>query len=149
MVVCVECGGGGQRPAVPGGIKNTGQVQVCVTVEVDGVRIGNVVYRRSACVEFALDCFADQVAAIVVRFGVRVSCLARSLRMALLCIIVLGKSSNTQAAENQYDPKIAKGCHIHVWKGFCQIGCKSTTWNSFFEAPKIIFQKKMGQAGVF
>jgi len=149
VVFRMESRSGRDRPTVAGSVKETGEMQIQIAKNVDGIGIADMVHGCFPGVEFAFFFLVERMPAVAGhvmpgRFlGFVLACgLLRKLRM-----IVLGKGDNTQPAENQCDPIFANGYHIHVWKGFCQIGCKSTTWNSFLETGKIIFPKKMGQAG--
>jgi hypothetical protein len=121
----------------------------------DSVGVGDVMHGGLAGVELTFLYLIDRVAAIAMHISagnvsMRVVLCSRRLFVLIGCllrllgVVVLRKGTDTQAAENQYNPKFANGCHIHVRKGFCQIGCKSTKRISFRETRKIIFPKKIG-----
>lgn len=157
VVVRMKGGSGGQRPAMSGRIQNAGEVQVKVAENMDSIRVGDVVNGGFAGVEFAFFYFINRVTAVAMRAAgsscrlgmvglVRLFVLVASL-LRMVFVVVLRKSRETQTAENQGNPVFANGCHIHFWKGFFQIGCKSTTRFSLKKTGKIIFPKKIGRAG--
>jgi hypothetical protein len=67
---------------------------------------------------------------VILCFTARMSGFA-GLLLRMVFMPLLGDCRHTEGTENQYNPKLTKGCHIHVEKGSVEIGGKSTTGNSF------------------
>ena len=137
-------------------------MEIEIAKNMNGIRICDVVNSGFTGVEFAFFYLVDRMTTVTM--GLRMGCLGVCVMrmiglvglfvlfgclLRLIPVVVLCKGREAQPAENQSNPVFANGCHIHFWKGFFQIGCKSTTRFSFIKTQKIIFPKKIGRAGVF
>ena len=160
VVVRVKSSSGCNGPALVGDIEKAGKMQVDVAENMNGIRIGDVVNGGFTGVEFAFFYLVDRVTAVAMRLGMGSwsGCVLRMIGLVrlivlfgcllrLIPVVVLCKGRKAQPAENQSNPVFANGCHIHFWKGFFQIGCKSTTRFWLKKTKKIIFPKKIGRAG--
>ncbi len=143
----MKSAGAGDRPALPGGIQKARKVKVGIANNMNGVGISDVVNGIVSGVERLLQGYGMAASLVMgrritVRLGLcspRCSCCG--LFGWMFRVAVLGKCRSGQNTENQGNPILTKGYHIHVRKGSVEIGGKSTTWNRFKKARKIIFPK--------
>ncbi len=145
--------GGGECPALAGGVQEAGQVEIRVADDVDGVGVGDVVYGIVAGVELLL--MAHGVAAgVAAVFGTGVgifmlfaACPLLGWLGGLFVAMVLCCGNKRQSTENQYEPIFPKNFHIRVKKGFFKIGRKGMMRFWFKKIASLFFPKKMGKWG--
>lgn len=171
VMMRVECCRGPKLPAISR-FQDDRQVNVQVANDVDGICIRDVVYRVVARIELRLDAQRVPTGAFSMiamrRFTVfRVGTLSRwagcfgllvgsgglmlRLRVWVMMSFMarLRKNECVQTNENQYNPIFANGCHVHVWKGFFQIGCKGIMRFSLKKTRQNYFSEKNRASRVF